>query len=509
MNVDRLILLGIGILTICRWWFAGALELTQPEALMMVEGRLLGLFYLDHGPLSAGLARLGMSVWEEPVWALRFLNPILVLLASWLLFLLARSAFHQVTARWVTVLFHMSPVPNQAGVFMIDVALAQCLVLLAAWSLWCGLHRVQRWHPAWWIGGGALGLALTLSLALVGVLLGLLVGVAVAARWRDQWERPGIWVFTGISLAIPGTLLLMAGQAPYFLGFLKHHFEPNGGAFLGGVLLWFWWTGPLLALGLIWLIGPGRPSHRDPAAVLLSVAGGIAIVVGWIFAGCGMAWSPTLWIPTPLCLIVLVGVWMQADVHWRAKGHWRRWALVTTGGLAAIGVHTATLQVAGFPWPRALATPRMERGWVEAASSIESVLLLAAARQPEGLLVVADAPGSAALLDAYLSEEALIFPRDEESPRVHVVESAGMESVYDLWSNYSHAPPAAEEGRSRFFGLSGVYITRQPEEGELPSNLRHAFRSIEPAAALDIRRRGELLHQWFLFHLYNYTGLPR
>ena len=83
MNVDRLILCGIGILTVCRWLLGTSIELTGEEALLWMESQRLDWFFTDHGPLEPMLIRLSNIALGDTLLGVRCWNPLLILLATW------------------------------------------------------------------------------------------------------------------------------------------------------------------------------------------------------------------------------------------------------------------------------------------------------------------------------------------------------------------------------------------------------------------------------------------
>ena len=113
------------------------------------------------------------------------------------------------------------------------------------------------------------------------------------------------------------------------------------------------------------------------------------------------------------------------------------------------------------------------------------------------------------MLEFYLPEEAPVYRASEASPRVHLVESAGWESVYDLWPNYSHAQSGTVQG-SPFAGYSALYLAKGKGEpiDTLPGNFINAFRALDFAAVLEVKRRRRELQGWTLYHAYQYRGLP-
>lgn len=257
---------------------------------------------------------------------------------------------------------------------------------------------------------------------------------------------------------------------------------------------------------MAWLLRRRREVGRDHGAVFLAWAGGLPLGAA-LGASLGLAgWTPLFWAGTLPCLIVLVGQWMQVDGDLETKSRWRGWTLWTTASLAVVGINTENLRMAGLPWPRVLDTPRLQQGWRETAEAVDEILTLGVASQPEGLWLIAEDASTAALLDFCLLAKAAVLRPEAAYPRVHVVESAGWETVFDLWPNYSHARPGSREP-TPFKGATALYVSRRAG-GELPANLSNAFTSREPAAVLEIRRLGRKLHEWRLFYFYEYRGLP-
>ncbi|NCF84552.1 MAG: hypothetical protein GWQ08_03340 [Verrucomicrobiaceae bacterium] len=510
MNVDRLILCGIGILTVCRWFLGTSIELTGEEALLWMESQRLDWFFTDHGPLEPMLIRLSTIVLGDTLLGVRCWNPLLILLATWLLYLLARSVFHQVVARWSVVVFQLCPIVNVAGVSAIDLALALFLWLAGIWGLWCGLHRVHRWHWAWWGAGLAFGCLGTLSLPVaVASLLSVSVSLLVLQRWESQWWRPGIWILIVLGLLVPFAFMMASGHGLLSLRFFTKSIGLHAVVAAGDVLAWAWWSGPVLAAGMVWALLRWRLWKREHGTALLFIAGGGVLLLGAVW-GLLSGSSSLIWLVGAMpCFAALVSVWLSADLSLDMKGRWRLWALASPGGLALLGVNTANVRTLGWAWPRFLDTPRLAEGWTQTAQSIEAMLVAGLDQHPQGLFLVAESPASAALLEFYLPEEAPVYRVSEASPRVHLVESAGWESVYDLWPNYSHAQSGTVQG-SPFAGYSALYLAKGKGEpiDTLPGNFINAFRALDFAAVLEVKRRRRELQGWTLYHAYQYRGLP-
>ena len=298
-------------------------------------------------------------------------------------------------------------------------------------------------------------------------------------------------------MIVPVVLCLASGHGGLALRqtMLGVGFHP--GQMMEGVWRGFLWTGPMLLLGMGWMCNRWRRVAPAQGPWFLGILGFVPLIVVFIWSGTFESWSYVWWVGMVPCLIVLVGHWVKADIDLEWKSGWQRLALIFTGGLTAIGVNTPNLQMLGIPWPDFAATPRLSQ-----------VLRSGSSEAPEGLFVIAETPEMAALLDFYLAENALVYrPEGEWYPRIHVVESAGWDSSYDLWPNYSHEAPNKAQRGSPYLRRTALYLTGR-EEDYMPANLSNAFKSTVIAAVLDIKRRHLFLHHWRLYHAYQYGGLP-
>ena len=120
--------------------------------------------------------------------------------------------------------------------------------------------------------------------------------------------------------------------------------------------------------------------------------------------------------------------------------------------------------------------------------------------------IVAEDARTAALLEFYLSKDTPTYQASALHPRVHVPESPGWDSVYSLWPSYSHAD--RDLGQSPYKDLVGIFVQKSSEQREIPINVSHAFRAMKPAAMLEVKRQGRLVHGWTCYFCFDYGGLP-
>ncbi len=502
MNVDRLVFFGIVLLTLIRWGLTTTMELTETEALYWMASQQVEWFTLDHGPCLPVL--ISASTWAlgDTVFAVRYWNPLLIFFATSFLYLLARSVWHQTAARWAVVVFQLCPITTMAAVFLPQVAISLCLGLMGLWCVWCGLHRAHPWHVAWIGAAVAFGLAMTVHLAMVLVHLVSLGAVLSVRRWEGHWRRPGLWIV--LFGAVVVALLFVLRGAHGFSGTLRSRgWQPL--AMTQGLLAWAWWTGPLFCWGWVWLWRHHRRGFGTGARWL-------SRATLWM-TGLGVIWTlmlspaaPVLAMVTALGVLVLAGEWHGLPQSPEWKGLWRRRGLLSSGALALALACPGFWLLRGAPWPAEEVLARPGLGWEESAEAVGVVVRQDAASEGSGgMLVIAATPGEAALLDFYLADDLPIHRPDPRAPRIHVVESAGLESLYDLWPDYSHA---GEGEHSPFLHRTALYVTSEEDVEALPANLRDAFKSHELAALLEIKRRDHLLHRWYFYHFYHYQGLP-
>ncbi len=512
MNVDRLILVGVVFLTMCRFFLASQLELTPNEALWWMESGRLSAVSFDHGPILPGLIKLSTWALGDHVLAVRLWNPLLIVLASYWLYLLARSACQQTAARWTVVLFHLTPWPNWAAIADLQAALAMTFVFLAMWLFWCALHRANRWHWTWFAAGLALGAAVLtyFPLALLGITP--LFVLLVIPRWQGHWRRPGIYLMLGAAAVLVTAFLSRPGPPvlPNLLSLTVERTLRNTGFHFTSLIVMLvtqiFLTGPLAAAGWVWLARRWRQTPCDAGRLFLAVitlgpAGSLLFLA--LFFG---ERTPVWWLGLAPGLILLVDRWMQSDLAIRTKTRWRTLTLTSSALLTCVMLNTDNLRFLGWPWSYERDPSSAHRGWIESAKLIETSLEKTTEHHGEAPFLIAATPESAALLEFYLSPEAKLWTDGTaKHPLVHVPEASGLDHVYHLWPNYSHREAS---GASAYYGRAALFVTQEPN-GDLPHAIRHGFKSTDLTGVVTIRRKGRLLRTWHLYRCHPYEGLPR
>ena len=513
MNVDKLILWALIVLTLCRFVLTGHSDLSPQESLWWMQSQRLTWSYLDNGPLMPAFIRISTHFIQDLTHGLRFWNPLLILLSTYWLYLIARSACNQTTARWTVVVFNMLPMVNFAAIRQLDVAAGLCFGLLTLWLFWCSLHRAKPGHWIWWLAGWSLALCGLLQLTLSLYIITPLLIITVIPRWRRQWRRRGILILCGVGLSLALVCVIRYGGWKFLVLVAQHHWMHLGfhplealQSFAKALLV----TGPLLIAGAWWMQRQWRLGWSEHGLQFLTVAtlGPIltAATLSFAFAEPVLLW----WFGLTPGLIVVIHTWMQSDVSIETRSIWRQRLLAATTVITLLGIQPELIRAIGIPWPYAWDATQDQYGWRKSGLILHSALQQwEEERQSKGLqgqpqFVIADSPATAAALDAHLPPNAPVIQPHPDYPRVHVIESAGLAHQYHLWPNYSHA---FNQSRRPFKGQHALYVTNSTD-GLLPPEIRHAFQSTEVASVIAIQRQHQPLMRWTFYHCREYIGLP-
>lgn len=151
MQRQRFLFAALGLLTLWRWALLPTLELAPDEALAVfrVKHGQWGDFF-EIGPLVPLFARLGMLIGGAGEFGVRFFAPLLALVASLLVWRLARDLFDEQIAGWAVVIVNVLPAFNLAAVTLTPGTLNCVLVPAAALCVRSALRQADSKHRAWW-----------------------------------------------------------------------------------------------------------------------------------------------------------------------------------------------------------------------------------------------------------------------------------------------------------------------------------------------------------------------
>jgi hypothetical protein len=314
----------LAALFVAQWSFAGqpftSDEMAQQwHARVLLSGRVAALAeanpeFFNTAPV---FDRDGRWFSQYPIGAVAFIalgtmlgaawlvNPLLLALATWMLYRWLAEAADELTGRVTTLLFVFSPmVLIMSGSQMNHVpALVFTLVALRALARWDRAGDRRTWMKASVAVGASIGIV-ALVRPLDAAVVALVVGGFQLWRIRDSSERARSLAVQVIAGAVPIALLLWANArttgAPFLFGYealngpehaLGFHVDPNGEphtparglAFASGYLLrlsryLFEWPIPGLIVVAAGAAAIRRASRWD--VLLVALASGILIAYG-------------------------------------------------------------------------------------------------------------------------------------------------------------------------------------------------------------------------------------
>jgi 4-amino-4-deoxy-L-arabinose transferase-like glycosyltransferase len=378
--------------------------------------------YVDQPPLTPMLARLGIDVLGDNLWALRVPAMLCALAAVVLTALLARELGGRSGAQTLAA----------AGISATFVLVAGHVLLTASADLVVWLlvllfaaRALLRAEPRWWLGVGVVvGVGLWNKQLVVLLLLGVVVGLLVAGPRREL--RSGwLWAGAGLALVIglPNLLYQVANGWPELTmarAIAEHKGHDDRVFFLPLQVV-------LLGLTVVPIWVAGLVQHfRDPAmrAVrALAWAYPVVCVVTLVTGG-----QPYY---TFGLLAYLYAAGCVVVARW-AAGHRSRWVLAGT----AVAVSWALAVVVALPLipvrslPPAIArinqTARDSVGWPAYVQEVAAAYRTLPPADREHAVLLAGNYGEAGALDR--------FGPDEGLPRVY----SGQNQLYEL------GPPPAD-----------------------------------------------------------------
>jgi len=100
MRPVHVALLGIGLVTLFRFWFSARFDLIPDEAYYWVWSKHFALSYRDKGPLVAWTIALGTKLFGDTVFGVRFFAILLSVGTAFQVYRLAQRLYDDRTALW-------------------------------------------------------------------------------------------------------------------------------------------------------------------------------------------------------------------------------------------------------------------------------------------------------------------------------------------------------------------------------------------------------------------------
>ena len=501
MNSGKILLVGLILLTLGRFWLASQLEITPGEAILWQKSNRPDFTYTAPETASCSMARLGGQIFGQSTIALRYLNPLLALSSSLLLLFVVRRTLTPAVANWSIVLLNLTPAFNRFALHRFADGAVFLFATLALFCFWWALHRKRGHLLLWAATGGIITLAIAFHPTLTALPGAFVVFLILNRHRRGQWLRPGVYLMIAITLVgYIAARSLQGDPDPVELS-LVQPIPPSFTEALFSLQPLLFLVTPMILFGLFWI-----PAAFIRQRSLLSGGKLFTLLPGLAFLliGC-VQWkqdpSQPILIGMLLLIPSLTATWFETDI---AVKRYRPIRILTLGTTAIIGfasLNASILRDFRIPWPAALSL-------APAGQYEETATLLAEAashtydttRQP--IFLISPDPGISSAISFYLETGSWHHHPLADSPKVHLTESPSFDHDYQRWPGYARAD-------ANFQGKTALLIQPYDESVDKPpANIINAFESWSPAGVLGIQRRRQTVRSWILFQCSNYRGLP-
>ncbi|MEM7383929.1 MAG: glycosyltransferase family 39 protein [Verrucomicrobiota bacterium] len=501
MNSGKIVIAGLILLTLGRFWLATQLEITPDEALLWQKSHRPDFTYTEPDRAGCAMARFGDRLFGRKPIALRYLNPLLAFSSNLLLLLVVRRTLTPAVAFWSIVLINLTPAFNQLAILHFGKGALFFFTSLALFSFWCALHRKTGNLALWATTGALLSIALGFHPTLIALPSAFILFLILNRHRRGQWSRPGVYVMIAMVLIgfATGRALLPASDPaqqslvrPIPLSFTEalHSLRP----------LLFLIT-PMILVGLAWIpvafFQHRSLPWRDKLFILLPSLAFLVIGI--------LPWPRHPMAPIQVGLLLLIpcltAIWFETDI---AVKRYRAFRLLTFATAAVIGLgslNASILRDFRIPWPRPLSISQPGH-FEETANLLAEAASHTSATTGQPVFLISTDPSLASAISFYLASGPWHHHPLTDSPAVHLPESPGFDHDYQRWPGYSQA-------NLEFEGKAALFIQPYHEyQDRPPANITNAFETWSPAGVLGIQRRGRTVQSWILFHCSGYRGLP-
>ncbi|MGI8602565.1 MAG: ArnT family glycosyltransferase [Verrucomicrobiales bacterium] len=517
MPLPRPVFLALLLLTLLRAVLAGTHELTPAEAHLWLCSERMAPSYVDFGPLTPLLVKLGVLAGGKTSFAVRWLAPGLALMASLIIYRLATSLFDQKTGIWSVVVVNLTPLFNAAGILILPATVGFLAWIAALWAVWRALHRAGAWNRYWPLAGLCMGVGILASTANAVQPLCLVLLLAISRRWRRQLLRPGAGLAIAISAVMAVPLFWWHAQNDWLVWQYQIHDLTHGASF-GRLMSWLGEVAiglsPILCAGMLWALAltvrqlwRARLPHSkwpepsyEATLFLLAFSLPMLAVSAWLslFAGGALGASAPALFGLEL---LLVARWLKVDFSPGTVRLAQNATLCVAAAYSIVLAQSDLLRHWGF-WPYRLDPSTHARGWRTSASAVSEALDALSKESPEAAFVIADSAALAASLNFHWPTS---FPKRNTplSPLVQTVASPIPSSDFAFWPRYDFLPGAAGPSLS---GRSALFVTADKALPLPPAAVRNSFQHVDRLGAIEVMRGSHVVRSLALFACYDYRG---
>lgn len=448
----RIAIILIAAITVFRFWYSTQIGLVADEAYYWLWAKHLALSYRDKGPGVAWIIAVGIKMFGNTVFGIRFFAVVISSATGWLIFVLARRLYDDWTALWCLMIALIIPEMAVGSIIMTIDTPSVFFWALAVLLFWDALHndRISTWF---WLGlaiGAGFLAKFTNGVQLICIGLFLL--------WSKEHRRlllsPKIFVMGGAFLLASLPILIWNMETGWVHIIALHsrsgvtntfHIRPDQFLkFLGeqfGVVSPFIMTGIVVAAVALLLKRGGDLRSR----FLLSQFLPIYALFG--FFALNNKGQPNWTVPALVTGIVFAVVYWREIAGRRMAWRWIIGAALLLTAVATVAMHLLTI----LPLPRKYNPLRRAQGWPDFAAHIQAVRTA----DKVNLLLGSDYQ-SASLMAFYLPDQ----------PTVYLPPAPYGSTQFTLWPGYTVTP----ETRA-------LYVTWDPRTA--PESLQKQFGHIE------------------------------
>ena len=456
-------------------------ELSPLESYAVVCGDHNGLWHAMLGPVLPTMVHITTTIFGANEFGVRVLAPLIILGASWMLWLAARGLFDAQTAAWGVVFFNVLPAVNLAAVTFTPMTLSIALSVALLLGLRRALHREHKWHLPWWIVSGVLCLSFFTDWRMILFAVSASAALAVTSRGRRALMKWPVLPIAGGALGVVVTVFLAWGSEHRWIAF--YTFPDTPPVSFTSTVWRFLLAHPLPVLAaLIWALMQNvkRKPMTYPVAFLLAF--GLPMMTLDVLAFGAQPWPQCGycgWIaPSVLLLAHQLRLWQPMNLSIKPLARFLVLALTTAQ--SCLILQTDCVRRSGIVWKLNAQTVE-ETGWLPADPSrdlmgwrdLAAALHVIMQEQQGNLhvapLIVADRWQLAAPLSVYLNDLPLAQP------------SADYMSVFLSPNSGKLTPFSYRPGLSAELMASApvLFITDQVDKKAPPKSLTTHYHSIK------------------------------
>ncbi len=515
MDRQRFLIPMLALITMWRLALLPTLELSPDEALALFYAKHPQGWYLEMGPLMPWLVKISTFIGGTGEQGVRWLAPVLALVASVCLWRLCRGVFDAVTATWTVVVLQVLPAFNIAALSMTSSIVSLTLLLGFVLALRMALHRHTVWDRMWWLAALCLLLALLADWRNGLAYVCAVAALALSRRRRHHLFSPG-FVLVTVAVLLAGALFISWNVKMHWPSWEAGELEP-GWSVWPNLLRWVLLASPVLLALLLWMLRSrslGWRALTHDEALLLAVALPFALLdFGW---GPRERWPHTgflIWMALGIALLMQHNVSVLTLAIER-KILLRSAALMLAGLQSMVLMRTDMLRSLGISWPLQKqvssshiysyflgADPSSSMmGWRQGTEVLAGILAAPAKPEQPAWFVIARHWPLAVMFDAYLPSEAKVFQPTPDHPRLQVLEQAEREHPFSVLPRYD----VVNGGGSDYQGRHALYVSDDTSTAAPPSAIRRAFERWETLSVVRVMHAGQEVRTLKIFACYGY-----